>query len=172
MATYVDLNTVSNPTAGQPITAAWGDQVRENCEFLIDPPACSVYSASAQSVATGTTSVALLAGSEYFDNAAMHSTASNTSRITAPIDGRFLVTATVQFAANATGNRRMAFRVNGTTTYESTLVGGTATNSIVTTAARMFTLSATDYVECVVWQTSGGNLNVTLLELAATFLTR
>ena len=169
---YVDPQTVNNPTAGQPIPAAWGDVVRDDLEFLIGPPACSVYASAAQVVADGISTVALTANSERFDNDSMHSTATNTSRITATRAGRYLFIATVQFAANATGNRRMAFRVNGTTTYESTLVGATATNSIVTTAPAMFTLAATDYVECMVWQTSGGNLNVTLLEFGATFLTR
>jgi hypothetical protein len=170
MATYVDLSTIDNPTAGQPILAAWGDQIRENDEFLIDPPAASVSASAAQSVASGTTSVALTANTEAFDNAAWHT--GSEAKLTAPIDGRYLFIATVQFAANATGNRRMAFRVDGTTVYESTLVGGTTTNSIVTTAPRMLTLTAGQYVEVVVWQTSGGNLNVTLLEFAVTFLTR
>ena len=40
---YVDPQTIDNPTAGNPIPAAWADQVRNNLEFLIAPPTCSVY---------------------------------------------------------------------------------------------------------------------------------
>ena len=154
------------------LTAALMTQARNNDEFLIDPPACSVFNSAAVSVATGTSSTALTANSEQFDNNAMHSTATNTSRITIQTAGRYLFVATVAFAANATGNRRLAFRVNGSTVYESTLVGGTATNSIVLTAPRMLTLAAADYVEALIWQTSGGNLDVTLHEFACTFITR
>lgn len=170
---YTDANTVSNPTTGQPILAAWGDQIRTNQEFFVDPPACSVYASSAQSVATGASGVALTANSENYDNDSMHSTSTNTSRVTAQTAGRYLCIATVQFAANATGNRRVAFVVNGTTTHESTLIPAVqAVNSVVLTAPRSLVLAASDYVEVSVWQTSGGNLNVTLLEFAAMFQTR
>lgn len=170
---YTDANTISNPTTGQPILAAWGDQIRTNQEFFVDPPACSIYNSTTQSIATGATGTALNANSEYYDNDSMHSTVSNTSRITIQTAGRYLFIATVQFAANATGNRRLAFVVNGTTTHESQLIAATTSaNSVVLTAPRSLVLAASDYVEVVVWQTSGGNLNVTLLEAAAMFQTR
>ncbi len=33
---YLDLNVISNPTPGQPLPAAWGDQVRDNFDFLVN----------------------------------------------------------------------------------------------------------------------------------------
>jgi hypothetical protein len=170
---YAALTTIQTLNTGDILTAACMQQVNANGEFLIDPPAASVYNNAAQSVANGSGSAtALTANSEYFDNDTMHSTSVNTSRITATTAGRYLFVAQVQFAANATGNRRVGFLHNGTTTYQSALVGGTGTNSTILTAVKLLTLAATDYVECTVWQTSGGNLDVTLLEYGATFLTR
>lgn len=169
---YSDLNLIHNPATGTIPPASWGDQVRDNLEFLIDPPACSVYGSAAQSIADSTTTV-LLANSENFDNASMHSTSSNTGRITGTTAGRFLVFSTVQFDANATGVRNLSFLVNGTTTVQCMQVlSGTAVSSIVLTATRALTLAAGDYVECRGRQTSGGSLGVTLLEFGVTYLTR
>lgn len=169
---YVDLALIQTFIAGDILTAAAMQQNRDNGEFLIDPPAVAAFNSAPVSVASGTSSTALTADSESFDNDAMHSTSSQTSRFTAQTPGRFLAAATAKFAADAAGNRRIAFRVNGGTVYEQTLVAGTATNSTVITAVDFFTLAAGDYVEVLIWQTSGGALDVTLLRAGLTFITR
>lgn len=169
---YSDLNTIHNPTAGQVPPASWGDQIRDNFEFLIDPPACSVYHSTTASVSDATTT-SLNANSEYFDNDSMHSTSTNTSRITIQTAGRYLFFATVQFAADTDGVRNVKFRINGSTEYECVQVPAvSAVNSIVLTATRAFVCSASDYVETRVYHTAGNALNVTLLEFGATWLTR
>ena len=89
-----------------------GHQVRDNLEFLIDPPACSVFNTVAQSLATGSATV-LDANSENFDNDAMHSNVTNNSRITVQTAGRYLFYTRVEFAANATGVREIRFNKNG-----------------------------------------------------------
>ena len=171
--TYTDANTIHDPTTGQVIPAAWGDQIRANQEFFVDPPACSIYSATAQTVANGAaTGVDLVAASENFDNDSMHSTSSATERITCQTAGRYLLVATVNFASNTSGSRRVAFLLNGATTYGASVAAPAPTNSTVLTAVRAIILVAGDYVTCNVWQTSGGNLDVTLVEFAATYLTR
>ena len=169
---YTDANTVSNPTTGQPILAAWGDQIRTNQEFFIDPPACSVYASSAQSV-SNVTDTQLTANSENYDNDSMHSTVSNTSRITCQTAGRFLAGATVNFGNNATGYRVVRLRVNGTTTYSGMNISAAAggSNTIIT-VSRTLVLAASDYVEVQVVQSSGGALNVTLDEFFCLFQTR
>lgn len=169
---YTDANTISNPTTGQPILAAWGDQIRTNQEYFIDPPGCSVYASSAQTVGTGTSGTDLTANSENFDNDSMHSTSTNTARITIQTAGRYLLTATVAFATSSTGNRRVGFKVNGSTDLGGFIGAGIASNSAVYTATRVAVLAAGDYVTTSVWQTSGGNLSVTLDEFAAMFMTR
>jgi hypothetical protein len=169
---YVDLNTIHNPTTGTAIPASWGDQVRDNLEFLIDPPACSVYHTTGQTVPT-VTATTLLADAEYFDNASWHSTVSNTGRLTAGTAQRALIFCTVNFDADADGSRRLDLRVNGTTTYELfNIASGSGVSDVVVTGATALTMAANDYVEIRATHTAGNDLTVTLVEFGATFLTR
>lgn len=172
---YVDLNTIHNPSPGGVAPSAWGDQIRDNFEFLIDPPVCSVAGSGTQNVEHDDPTV-LNAPTENFDNDGMHSTVSNTSRITAQTPGRYLFMATVRFDDNSNaGVRRVSLRVNGTT-----LIGGmqvhfvsTNGNPVRIQATRALVLSAGDYVEPVAYQNSGVDiLTVHLDEFLAMFLTR
>lgn len=170
---YVDLNTIHNPATGTVAPAAWGDQIRENFEFLVDPPVCSVFHSTTQSVATGGTGTIMSANSENFDNDAMHSTVSNTSRITAQTAGRYLLTANADFASNTTGTRQIQFRLNGSTFFATVRINAITGGflSIVQTTATVV-LAVGDYVETNLFQNSGGSLNSTLREFAALYLTR
>lgn len=168
----VDIATIQTIATGQPFLAATLQQIRDNDEFFAEPPSCSVYASSAQTVGNSSPT-ALTANSENFDNDSMHSTASNTSRVTVQTAGRYLVYATVQFAADGDGVRNVRFRIDGTTSYECIQVPAVSTvNSIVVTAIRSFVLSASQYVECIGFHTAGNNLGVTLLEFGATWMTR
>lgn len=167
---YADLLTIQTLNTGDILTAAAMTQVRNNDEFLIDPPACSVFNSAVQSI-TNNTLTALTANSEFFDNAAMHSTSTNTSRITATTAGRYEVCAAVNWAASATGERLLEFFVNATTRYGAGVYPAPATVA-QTVGSRTITLAAGDYVECRVRQISGGALDATLLEFVALFRTR
>lgn len=171
---YVDPNTVHNPSTGAVIPAAWGDTVRDDLEFLIDPPACSVYHNTTQSKASSTTLAALLANSENYDNFSGHSTSVATSRITIATAGRYEVGCVVSWAANGTGNRATAFSVNGVgvADYLVDIRTGTATNSTGISGSRTLVLAAGDYVEVSVWQTSGGALLASLDEFYVLWRTR
>ena len=169
---YVDPNTVSNPTTGQVIPAAWGDQLRDNQEFFIDPPAVSAYHNTTQSVANNTDDY-LSCNAENFDNDSMHSTSTNNSRITINTAGRYMVIASIRFAADADGFRQIKFEVNRTTTYESSLVLSSGSSlSTVLTGVRWMTLAASDYVEVICRHLAGAALDVQVYEFAATFQTR
>lgn len=168
---YVDPQTVHNPTTGAVIPASWGDIVRDDLEFLADPAAFAGYNIAVP-VATAT-SQAMPIGSEFFDNASMHSTSTNNTRITVPYDGRYEFTATVRFDPSSTGVRRGAFRVNGSTIYESMQVPAVSTlRSVVITCNRKIVLSATDYVELLTEHTAGADLAVEVLEYGCRFITR
>lgn len=166
---YVDPQTVHNPATGAVAPAAWGDTVRDDLEFLIDQPKVSAFATAPQSVADNT-ATALTANDENRDTDAMHSTVTNTSRVTANTAGLYTVNVAVLFAANATGRRAVDLRVNGTTTLN---IDGRMTvttgNSMAVTGQRLLALEVGDYVECMVLQTSGGALNVTLNELGAVY---
>lgn len=86
----------------------------------------------------------------------------NPSRIiaTALAQGSFSVWANVVFAANAAGLRGAGFRQNGITTFGfSTILSVGAGQSTDVAVAADVTLNAGDYVEVVVYQTSGAPLN-------------
>jgi hypothetical protein len=104
----------------------------------------------------------------------MHSTVTNTSRITIQTAGRYLVCCNVYYAANATGTRFVDVLKNGTTAPAgsglriSTASSGTANLFFASTLV----LVVGDYIECRVHQNSGGALNCNLVEFTALYLTR
>lgn len=165
---YLDLNAIHNPSTGGIAPAAWGDQVRDNDEFLIDGPKCSVFNSAVQSVPTSTDSI-LTANSERYDNDGCHSTISQTSRTTIQTAGRYLLNANCKFLANATGVRKVEFLINGTTVLNGMLVGAANGTDTDLQATRTWTFAVGEYVEVRAYQSSGGNLDVTLLEFLANF---
>lgn len=125
-------------------------------------PGCRVYNNAAISV-THNTFQALTFNTERFDTDTMHSTSSNTGRITFTTAGIYQVTGHVVFAASAGGTHRSLFiRVDGSTSIASMAVptlGASATVAITVTAVYAFT--ATQYVELLAYQDSGAGLNAT-----------
>lgn len=168
---YVDLNTIHNPATGTVAPATWGDQVRDNFEFLVDPPACDVFNSSAVSVNNATETV-LAANSERFDNNGMHSTVTNNSRITIQTAGRYDVTAAVGFAGDADGNRRITFLIDGTTASIRLDHGPGTSGAVILGANGKFTLTVGQYIECRVLHAAGAAIDVTLHSFAATWITR
>lgn len=170
---YADLATIQNTDPGDILTAAWCDQVRDNGEFFVDPPTCSVSGSSTQNVENDEPTV-LTAATENFDNDSMHSTSSNTSRVTIQTPGRYLFLATVRFDNNSNpGIRRVSLLVNGTTTIGGMQVAGVTNQPVRIQATRSFVLDEGEYVEALAYQTSTQDLmTVNLDELFAMFLTR
>lgn len=114
---------------------------------------------------TSSTWTALLFNSEDHDTGGMHSTSSNTSRLTVPSGGAagaFLLHAAAAFAANATGVRGIRFRKNGGALSGEFHVQGFSVSSVgpLIQMSTLVVLAAADYVEVEVFQDSGGALNV------------
>lgn len=129
---------------------------------LQDPstlPGCMVTHSSNQ---TTTTSVykTLAFNTDLYDDYDMHDTSTNNSRITIKKPGKYYVWANIIWASNATGQRIVKFLVNGSATpnfgkVNAPPVNGDATNM---TAFFEYKFAAGDYIECLVAQTSGGDL--------------
>jgi hypothetical protein len=168
---YVDLNTIHNPATGTVPPAAWGDQVRDNLEFLIDPPACTVFNSTGVTL-TNATDTLLSANSETFDNDGMHSTVANQSRITAQTAGRYLVFQQLRFAANSTGARRILYRLNGGAWFVSQATAAPSSFDCTISASWTVNLAASSYIETGASQGSGGNLDVQLEGFSLVFITR
>jgi hypothetical protein len=128
-------------------------------EFSSSIPAAHVTRAANQSIPSGT-DTALAFNTERYDTAAMHSNATNNSRLTAPVTGIYAVTAQVEWDANMSGSRSVALEKNGMEPIARTnaVPPGVPLDQEVSTEVR---LQAGEFVRAVVGQDSGGALNVT-----------
>jgi len=142
----------------------WGT-VNRNFEALrksMNPPVpqARVFNNANVSI-TNNTVTAVTLNSEHFDNGDLHSTSSNTSRLTAPITGVYMIGGHVRFAANSTGRRDAFLRINGTTQIAYTVEPAPhASIDTYLNPVSLYQLTAADYVELCVLQNSGGALNV------------
>lgn len=151
-------------------SANMNTHVRDNLAFLGTPPRCSVSNSAAVAVTTATATI-LNANTEAYDNDTMHSTVSNTSRITINTAGVYLFVGRINYQPNASGDRSISFKIDGTTQIDGP-ANPAATSGISTICcfSSFLSLTATQYVECQAYQTSGGNLNATLVEFSAVLL--
>jgi hypothetical protein len=144
--------------------------VRDNMRWLSGnatggKPMCRAYNSALQTIGTGS-ATAITFDSERFDLGAMHDTGSNTSRLTVPSGGggKYLVGGNVAWQANSDSSRRIVqMRLNGSTPIgeENNAAINSASYATVQSLSTIYALAAADYVEVVVRQDAGGNLNVT-----------
>ena len=121
---------------------------------------CSLYDTNATQSISNNTSTLVTWNSENFDTNTFHSTSTNTSRITIPSGkaGYYLFTSYGFFGDNATGNRRLDLRKNGSLIRSWPTPSTTNTFSGLTITC-FLSLAEADYIEIAVFQTSGGALN-------------
>ena len=121
---------------------------------------CRATKSAAQTISTGVTT-AVTFDTETFDTDNFHSTSTNTSRMTVPTGkaGKYLVTAGVTFATNATGNREIYIYKNGNQ-YSSAFQPGTSVGSTSIVIADVVSMAVGDYVESRVAQDSGSSVDV------------
>lgn len=159
---YVETTWVDNTTAAN---ASRLNQIEQGIEDAHLMPAVRVFHNANQSITTATLT-ALAFNSERYDTVGgvasnQHDTVTNNSRLTCRYAGIYDISASVEFAANATGERDVRIRLNGTTYIgfqrEPT---NTASFSTIVNCTTDYQLAVNDYVECVVFQESGGALNV------------
>lgn len=154
-------------TAGETVTATIMNAttgVKGALDFILSPPRCFVYQTATTNCPTSGTENVLLFDTEQYDTDTMHSTSSNTGRITATTTGLYQVQYTITFAANATGYRTVSIRKNANAVAGAgTLLNVARTNAVsgvgtIVTAAVDIPLTAGDYIELFGLQTSGGAL--------------
>ena len=128
-------------------------------------PAVRAEHGSNQTIGDGGLPTTLRFNDEMYDTASLHSTGSNNPRLTAPVDGIYVITGAVQWFDDGDGDgwRSLFISLNGKpASLGSTIsapaaaavpvVNGADTHQVATTQAR---LSAGDFVELTVWQNSG-----------------
>lgn len=107
------------------------------------------------------TDVYLTFDSERFDTDTIHSTSSNTGRLTCKTAGKYIISETHHWETNTTERRTVCFiRLNGATRIAETesrvTTGGTVSQTITT----IYDLAVDDFVEVGVFQGSGVELDV------------
>jgi hypothetical protein len=122
---------------------------------------CSLYKSASQSIADST-HTALTFDLEFFDTDSYHSTVTNTSRITIPSGktGYYSFSGNATFASNSTGVRIGSFYKNGSPfRFLYNANASTGSDSIINFTTIAY-LTATDYMELRVFQSSTAALNV------------
>ena len=121
-------------------------------------PSARAYNNAAISI-NHNTNTALTFNSERWDTDSIHSTSTNPSRLTATTAGIYHIYGHIVWGSNSTGDRKIDIRVNGSTFIASIRYAASGNNNWMSISTE-YSLAATDYVELVVYQTSGGSLNV------------
>jgi len=132
---------------------------------------CQLWKSANQAI-NNATYTAITFDSENFDTDAYHSTSSNTSRITIPsgLGGKYMMVFTAGFAASATGIRGAALYKNGVQTHIMFQISASSAADTFIAGSQIMNLTAADYVELFLYQSSGGPLDVKgLSDLSTTF---
>jgi hypothetical protein len=116
-----------------------------------------VQRSASQSIPNATTTVVSFVGARYDTNTFWSN--SLPTRLSISIAGKYLIGASLAYAANATGVRQVGLRVNGSF-YPGLQAAPAGTDNFV--IATVFPLVVGDYVELIAYQTSGAALNATL----------
>lgn len=158
-------SAVPTYTTGQVLTAAnLNTYLRDNMAAVggTDKPMCRAFNSAVQAITTAT-ETAITMDSERFDTQAIHSTVSNTSRMTIPTGwgGVYLITGSVQWTADAAGTyRQTILKVNAATFIAVDSRGGITINiGMESTPTTTYAMAAGDYVELRVKHDKGSNLN-------------
>ena len=96
-----------------------------------------------------------------FDTASYYS-AGNPTRLTAPVTGLYIVTTSLLWATNSTGERVVEFCINGASSSPVSVLGDSpaGTSDFAQCATTLVNLTAGDYVEVYVFQNSGSNIGI------------
>lgn len=146
------------------ISAAKLNNVEQGITDAHFQPCARVTHSLAQSISSAT-NTALAFNTERYDQdglgtSTIHDNTVNNTRLICRVAGKYSIGGNVEWAANATGVRDVFLRLNGSAyiAYSrfSTVVASTIQQGIATD----WELAVNDYVELVVFQNSGGGLNV------------
>jgi len=98
--------------------------------------------------------------SERYDTDTIHSTGTNTNRLTCQTAGKYLIVGNVRFAANGNADRRVAILLNNATyiAWAASEPNPTLETAFIVTT--IYDLSVGNYVTLQAYQNTGGALNV------------
>jgi hypothetical protein len=163
---------LTNPLLPSPVTlgtnsvltsAVWASQVTNTVNWILGKTMATLTRAAAQSFGTSGTAAAVSWDTAVSD-AYNGYTGATPTRWTCPAGygGTYQVTASVAWAANATGQRQLYIARNGVAlTYAGQDTRPSAGSSLITyqQVSALVTLAAGDYIEAWAMQNSGGALS-------------
>lgn len=157
---YVDPQTIHNPNVSAVPPASWGDTVRDDLEFLIAPPSVCAERTSNQSISDSTATAVQFNAADRWDTDAFHDTSTANTKLIVPagLAGRYEVRSFCQFATDSTGARVAYLYKNGAITRWENEITGSGGNRIQVVGE--VELGEADYIELMVYQSSGGALNL------------
>ena len=121
-------------------------------------PSARVYNNANISI-NHNTATALTFNSERWDTDSIHSTVTNTGRLTATTAGIYHIHGHVAFASNSSGSRQVSIRFGASTVLAVHKIPASAGVNLLSIST-VYYLAENDYVELLVYQDSGGSLNV------------
>jgi hypothetical protein len=152
--TYTAAGTVS---AGDVYTAAAHNIIATDVNNFIVPPMCRLEKSAGASITSGS---AFTWNVESFDTDDMHSTSSNTERITINTAGVYLVTFTylINFSGTVTKEQAQIRRNGGG--YQYGMKYGSASTNTANTLQTFVACSASDYLDALIDFTGGSSFTV------------
>ena len=150
-------NPLSNVTVGSVLTASDYNEAIENSNNFRVPPMCILRKTGTQACNNGSfTPITFGAGEELYDTDEMHSTSSNTARITPTTAGIYLFTGNVYLSAfPATG---MAIRGLKNGSQQIFYSENSSATIGITGSAMEYMNGTTDFVTLEVFYSHSGNL--------------
>lgn len=133
--------------------------------YVFEVPSCRLYSSAAVTIAHNTQTDVAWANEDH-DNVGMHSTTTNTDRITIPEAGAYCFGAHLIWTSNAVGDRALRISLNDASPISSantllnTLEPANAATTTKLSIAGVQELAAGDILRVSAFQDSTGNLDI------------
>lgn len=146
------------PVGSGVVTEFLNGQIGWTTPSATAPPNCRVRHSANQAIPTSTFTD-LVFDTEDFDTDTMHSTVTNTNRITCVTAGKYLIIGQLSYALNTTGDRFAQILKNGSTVHGRVAHPAAAANTSLDVRA-IVELIVGDYVTLQARQTSLATINV------------
>lgn len=125
-------------------------------------PCAHVFHTATQSIAGTGGATVLSFNSERYDTDNCHDNAVDNYRLTCRTAGKYRITVSVLWSANATGYRELKLLVNSVTPIGYSLIEPSSVTSTTQQLTVAWPFSVSDYVEAYVAQNTGASLSITV----------
>jgi hypothetical protein len=153
--TYTSVPTVS--TLATYPSATYNTYTAQNINNLIVPPMCRLEKSAGASITSGSV---FTWNVESFDTDDMHSTSSNTERITINTAGVYLVTFTYTLNFSGTITKEQPQILLSGSAYQYDMKYGSAAGNTANTVQTVIACNATDYLRVLIDFTGGSSFTV------------